>query len=52
MVNDLILWWENELSCDDRHKLFKAINYETWEGTREERHKKLAEMYKVWKKEH
>ncbi len=51
MVRDLIYWWEDDLSCDDRIKLMKAINYEGWEGTKEERHKKLEEMYRVWKKD-
>ena len=44
-MSNLILWWENELSCDDRTRLMKAINYDGWKGTREDRHIKLKEMH-------
>jgi len=45
-MNSLISWWENKISHDDRTRLMKAINYEGWKGTTEERHAKLKEMYK------
>lgn len=44
MVN-LRLWWEDELSRADRTRLMKAIGYNGWEGTREERYAKLKEMH-------
>jgi len=44
-MTSLISWWENEISGDDRTRLMKAINYGGWQGTTEERHTKLKEMY-------
>jgi len=49
-MSNLGLWWEDELTCEDRIKLMKEIGDYEWIGTSEERHEKLVEMYKVWKK--
>ncbi len=51
MVRDLIYWWEDDLTMQDRNDLMKKIGYEGWKGTSEERHERLIEMYKVWKKD-
>ncbi len=50
ICENLVGWWENDLTYEDRTMLMKEINYESWEGTTEERHEKLVEMYKVWYK--
>ncbi len=49
MVN-LRMWWEDVLTNSDRTMLMKAINYDGWEGSTEDRHEKLEEMYIKWQK--
>ena len=48
--NNLVSWWENDLTSEDRIKLMKDIKYDGWKGTIEERRDKMIEMYKVWEK--
>ena len=45
-IRQLIRWWENELSGEEKDRLMKGY---IWSGTVEERHKKLGEMHKEWK---
>lgn len=41
-ISEIIDWWENKLTGEQRQKLLKGY---VWCGSTEERHKKLREMY-------
>ena len=41
-ISKIILWWENELTGEDRTRLMGSYK---WHGTVQERHQKLREMY-------
>lgn len=44
-IQDVISWWENELTDDKRTELMG--NY-SWHGSTESRHKQLRKMHKKW----